>query len=263
MEWLREFSPQQMGLVEAYPVRLPLVVAVVYVALVWLGQRSMRQRKALELGKVQRAWNLFLACLSLVMFLGIAPQTLKRAFDEGVFELICMPGGELYVGPQLFFVYLFTAVKYLELLDTALLVLRKRPVSLLHVYHYTTVPAYAWLCLLALPGGAVFVFTMTNAAVHTAKYWWYYRSGSGAGPSWAQVVTLAQLCQMLLGLFMAATWTTFYFAGYECHGSLAGLFLVTSLALYASYFLLFLLFYVNRYLLRRSSARARLRQHQE
>jgi elongation of very long chain fatty acids protein 6 len=47
-----------------------------------------------------------------------------------------------------------------------------------------------------------FIFANVNALVHTFMYWYYYKATIGEKPTWGMALTLLQISQMFVGLFV-------------------------------------------------------------
>ena len=94
---------------------------------------------------------------------------------------------------------LFIFSKYLELIDTVFLVLRKRKVRFLHWYHHFSVLLYCWHAYTwEMPTGLY--FAAMNYTVHAVMYFYYFLSGVlTKPPDWALLVTVMQLLQMVGG----------------------------------------------------------------
>lgn len=63
--------------------------------------------------------------------------------------------------------------KFYEFVDTAILVLRSKPTSLLHVVHHALVLVMAWLWVdqrQSLQWGGL----LTNTLLHVVMYWYYF-----------------------------------------------------------------------------------------
>jgi elongation of very long chain fatty acids protein 6 len=56
--------------------------------------------------------------------------------------------------------------KVLELFDTVLLALRRKPIILLHWYHHITVLLFVWFSQVAAQTNAHIVYTLMNCIVH-------------------------------------------------------------------------------------------------
>lgn len=99
--------------------------------------------------------------------------------------------------------WLFTLSKVVELGDTVFLVLRKRPVVFLHYYHHVATLVYAWYSYTFQYGSCRWGMWM-NYAVHSLMYGYYWlRSLKVRLPKYANIcVTLAQICQMLVGSYV-------------------------------------------------------------
>jgi len=232
---------------------LPSVAILLYFALLLVGPRLVKYPWSLDLPL--RYWNLLLTILSFLMFLGLAIPSLRYFISSG-YSIVTL----LTIWPStphfnVFTVWVFGFTKYLELIDTVFLILRKRPLSFLHWYHHTTVLLYTWYAVyLQIPCGIQ--FATVNCFVHTIMYGYYYLASIGHRPSWGQYVTQIQLAQMLVGFLLMATWAKYYFLDDQNYGTphLYGgrhhAIIVTAagMIMYFSYFLLFVQFYVNRFL---------------
>lgn len=87
-----------------------------------------------------------------------------------------------------FWVCLFIFSKYLELIDTVFLVMRKRKVRFLHWYHHFSVLLYCWHAYTwEMPTGLY--FAAMNYTVHAVMYFYYFLSGVlKKPPDWALLV---------------------------------------------------------------------------
>jgi len=245
-DFVFHFNAEDQALLHEYPWSLPIISIVLYWIMVFFGPRLMKNRQGFSLRSTLMYWNLFLAVLSVAMFIGILLPITDFLREYGFFMLMCMPIDHPHTGYGFFFLWLFALSKYLELLDTLLLILRKRPVNLLHWYHHTTVLVYTWFSVATLtaPGS---IFACVNAFVHCIMYFYYYLAASGRRPRWGKFVTIIQLTQMVVGIAISVTFTVLYFTKDECPMIHPHAYMLSSLALYGSYFALFLKFYIERY----------------
>ena len=240
------FNGNQQPIIHDYPVSVPLVAVVLYWMMVFIGPRMMKNRKPFQLRVALMLWNFFLWVLSVGMFLGIAIPVFNFLLNKGWYQVMCMPRGNLYYGVAFFSSWLFALSKYLELIDTLFIILRKRPLNFLHWYHHTTVLVYTWFCLVIMaPPGAL--FGAVNAFVHSIMYYYYFLTSTGRRPSWGKLVTIIQLTQMVVGISISIIWTIYYVTEEDCPMPHPHAYMLSSLALYASYFILFLNFYIQRY----------------
>ena len=114
--------------------------------------------------------------------------------NQSVDVFFCMPIGIERSGRLFFWSYVYYLSKYYEFLDTALLLLKAKPASFLHVFHHTLVVMMAWLWLYSaqtLQWGGL----LTNTAVHVVMYLYYYETTQGRFPWWKKYITSFQIVQ--------------------------------------------------------------------
>ncbi|EMS45747.1 Elongation of fatty acids protein 2 [Triticum urartu] len=106
-----------------------------------------------------------------------------------------------------------------ELGDTLLILLARRPLTLLHVYHHALVIAMCYLWL-ATRQSLMPVALVTNAAVHVVMYAYYLCCTLGLRwpPRWKRAVTELQILQFLFSFAASVVMLWFHFAGGGCEG---------------------------------------------
>jgi len=225
----RDFRYDHVDHFFANNVWIPLVIIPIYIGFVFLGRARMEKRSAFGLRAPLVAWNLFLTLLSVAMALRIVPDLITRLRRFGFRFTVC--DHQYSDGPTGFWVFVFVASKAPELVDTIFLILRKKPVILLHWYHHWTVLLYTWHGF----GNRVPIglwFAAMNCVVHSFMYFYYFLTSLGYHPSWNVILTLGQIIQMVMGTFITVYDAFFSHCSNEVD-TWGGL------IMYFSYFLLF------------------------
>lgn len=146
---------------------------------------------------------------------------------------------------------LFIFSKIPELLDTAFIVLRKSPLIFLHWYHHATVLLYCWHSY-ATRSSAGLYFVAMNYGVHAIMYFYYFLAAMGIRVKWAPLVTVLQISQMFVGMFICGA--VYYFEGMRglpCDVTSNNY--IAGWVMYASYALLFIVFALEKYIYGTSS----------
>lgn len=134
----------------------PLGGVVAYLSGIYLLHLWMRSKPTGCFDKALR-WplvihNYILCFFSLALVIGLTYRVIDNYRTcGGLFAVYCGCTASGYDNTQnrnlMYWAYLFYLSKYYELLDTVFLVLRKRPLNFLHVYHHAIVMPMCWFAL--------------------------------------------------------------------------------------------------------------------
>lgn len=196
-------------------------------------------------------WNLGLSFISVCILIGVGLPYYRLIIKYGWFEIFCDTLGITYSGTTglLYWSYLFALSKYIELIDTLWLIMKRRKVMFLHWFHHATVLLFTWFAEYnRLSVGVVFI--LVNAFVHTLMYFYYgVMAMKYKVPNWiAQVITVIQITQMFVGIGVNGYWIWLYFNGLQCACEAPGAIITSALLMYGTYLFLFMQFFVDRYL---------------
>merc|ERR1719215_391030 len=167
-----------------------------------------------------------------------------------MFFTLCAPAAWYASGLHGLFIALFVYSKLAELMDTVLLLLAGKPVIALQWWHHSTVLLYCWHSYsVRIATGAW--FACMNYSVHSVMYGYFAVTATKYRKRvvpYAIYITLMQLVQMLVGMFVTIKAVMYQAEGEECHVNKTNS--VLGLAMYASYFVLFFKLFVDNYYLK-------------
>ncbi|KAF2865778.1 GNS1/SUR4 family-domain-containing protein [Massariosphaeria phaeospora] len=223
-----------------------------YYIVIFGGRELMRRREPFQLNGLFKLHNFYLTVISGVLLALFAEQLIPTIYRHGIFFAVCDHAGG-WTDKMVILYYLNYLTKFLELLDTGFLVLKKKPLTFLHTYHHG---ATAFLCYTQLVGhtSVSWVVITLNLMVHVVMYWYYFQSARGIRIWWKKYITIMQITQFVLdlGFVYFASWTYFtstYWPWLPNAGKCAGeeFAAIAGICIISSYLVLFIGFYFATY----------------
>jgi len=223
----------------------------IYYVIILGGREWMRNRPAYKLNTLFMIHNFYLTAISGGLLLLFIEQLAPTLWRRGLYNGICGSGG--WTQKLVVLYYLNYLTKYLELIDTVFLFLKKKPLTFLHCYHHGATAALCYTQLLGHTSVSWVPITL-NLFVHVVMYWYYFQSARGVRIWWKEWITRLQIIQFVidLGFVYFASWdyfTSTYWPSLPHVGTCAGeeFAAFTGCAILSSYLLLFLSFYAATY----------------
>lgn len=104
------------------------IFVVIYYIIIFGGRELMRNREPFKLKTLFLIHNFYLTAISGILLVLFIEQLLSTVVRHGIFYAICDGNGG-WTQPLVVLYYLNYLTKYLELLDTCFLFLKKKPLS--------------------------------------------------------------------------------------------------------------------------------------
>ena len=219
----------------------PLASAILagYVPAVLLLNFLMRFSKPFDLSLPLKLWNCTLSVLSLYGFSVLFQRLFCIDFIHSITSL------DYSSGQTGFVVFLFNLSKFPEMVDTLFIVLRKKELSFLHVFHHFSVAIYCYSTLFYGPPLGYW-YALMNTFVHGVMYGYFafdkeIKRYTKFNPIY---LTILQILQMAWGislniLYLLQPTTQFDFVTkYNA---------VYGITMYGSYLYLFCAFFAQKY----------------
>lgn len=205
----------------------------------------MKNRDAMTLRPYCVVHNIFLSVSSLVLFVSLLYIVVDSLKASDLYGIIC--SREMHENGSLHLVYYANyLLKYYELIDTVLLVLKKKPVDTLHFYHHAATLLLVYTQLV-FRDTVQWVPIIINLLVHVIMYYYYFLTSIGVrGIWWKKYLTVFQIIQFVIDLI--ACWGAYLsklFTKRGCYGEHLGA--ISGVAIITSYLFLFLDFFQRTY----------------
>jgi elongation of very long chain fatty acids protein 6 len=171
----------------------------VYLVAIFTIKYLQRDRKPFNLLGPLIAWNAFLAIFSLLGFLFVTPAFLKVIREHGIqhtYTHINLVHTDKTAG---YWVLMWNISKIPEFVDTFFIVLRKKPLMLMHWYHHALTGYFAFHTFYSDNAYMIWVVWM-NYAIHFAMYSYYALRALHVKipPAIAQAITTSQMIQFII-----------------------------------------------------------------
>lgn len=221
--------------------------AVLYILAVHMLPKVMAHRKqGFQLRLPLTIFNFGLAIFSLVGAVRMGGELYRVMSRHGFVHSVCIAS---YVEDQVAvqWIKFFCWSKYIELIDTLFLILRKRPVTFLHWYHHATVLVFTWHGMHTLTAAGRWFSTM-NYVVHAVMYSYFAWRSMGHGcPRWISMsITSMQLMQMVAGCVLGYTIYSVKSNNGVCHHTWENLYM--AIGIYSTYLYLFAEYFYFAYI---------------
>lgn len=173
-------------------------VCLFYFLLLRVLQSWMKNQKALELRTLVTIHSAFLTVISGILLAGFAVLLFEKAFLYTPWEMLCSEA--FHDDGRLQTLYYWNyLVKWYELLDTVILVLRKKEVIFLHEYHHA---ATLFLCWIQQDQHSTvqWVPISINLLVHVVMYYYYTLASLKIHVWWKKYLTQLQIVQFVIDI---------------------------------------------------------------
>jgi len=193
-------------------IQVPVILSILYLISLYSLQAYMKDKKPQLMKKFTFVHNTLLTILSTLMFLGTSYGAFLKYQSQGFFNgLVCEQEIEPIRGPLFYWSYIFYLSKFYELIDSYLLVLKKKPLIFLHVFHHFIMPYTCWAGLEGKWCMALWTSAFWNSFVHVWMYYYYAVSTLGYSPWWKKYLTGLQIYQFVSGILYTAVYFFYYF----------------------------------------------------
>ena len=222
-----------------------------YLGLLWLLKRYVKTDWGARLQPFLVYHNASLCIGSAILLFFTVQELVHLTKKSSLWEVYCDEEARFTGGRIYFFYYINYLFKWWELLDTVLLVLRKKPTPFLHVYHHSATLFLCWTQMY-YESCMQWVLIVINLLIHVFMYYYYAATAHGIKVWWKEYLTGGQITQFIIGLtncigvftmrllrdMLNLNWS-------YCHGSykggLIGIFFIFT------YLLLFVKLYKDKY----------------
>jgi hypothetical protein len=223
--------------------KLMLVICVAYLLGVIGIQKFMVKHEAFQLKKIAAYHNGFLSLSSLLLLILMIQQIYPKYLRKGLHGTVC--DADMVTSYLEFYCYLNYLLKYYELSDTLLMVLKKKDIPFLHTYHHTMTLVLTHVELVGNVAVQWVPITL-NLAVHVIMYYYYMLATFGYEVWWKKYLTSLQIIQFVIDI-IACSYATFicFITNGGCHGDYFSA--VVGLSIIGSYLFLFIDFFSTTY----------------
>ncbi len=178
----------------------PIFFSVFYLSFVYFGPKWMENRKEFQIKPYIFTYNLYQCVFNLWTVYAMYQEVLSNPWFQGLW------GNTVQHNKQgfriAFLVWIHYNNKYMELLDTVWMILRKKnnQVSFLHCYHHVLL-IWAWFFVCRFEaGGDCYFGASVNSFIHILMYGYYTLTLLNVPCPWKKWITNCQMLQFMLVL---------------------------------------------------------------
>eukprot|EP00605_Chrysophyceae_sp_TOSAG23-4_P000898 GSChrysophyteH1.ASY1.ANO1.989.1 assembled CDS len=200
---------------DVYPVKsssivFPAVATILYPAVIYFGRMYMENKKPFEIRHWVFMYNVYQCVLNAWTVIEMIREFVSNPWYRCIYTVLpwgnkVQPG---YAGFRMsWLVWLHYNNKFVELLDTVWMVLRKKnnQITLLHCYHHILLIWVWWHCCSVESGGEAWFGACVNSLIHVYMYGYYTMSLLKWRVEWMKIyMTSCQLLQFVICLVHAS-----------------------------------------------------------
>jgi elongation of very long chain fatty acids protein 4 len=178
----------------------PIFFTIAYLLIVYFGPKYMATREEFKIKPYIFTYNLYQCILNIWCVAAMVYEVYSNPIFTGWWGNVFVPGPSSF--RISFLVWVHYNNKYVELLDTMWMILRKKndQISFLHCYHHVLL-IWSWffVCKVQLGGDTYFGATV-NSFIHIIMYGYYTLALLGVPCPWKKWITNCQMAQFCLVL---------------------------------------------------------------
>jgi len=226
--------------------KLCLYIVGIYLVVIFGGQQLMKSRPPFRLRKSLFVWNFGLALFNIALLIRTVPIYVDGLQEIGFHALQCYLGDAEHKQATGVWIYFFSIAKVVELGDTVFIVLRKKPLLIVHWYHHASVLVYVWSSSV-YPSGIHPAFGIANGFVHAFMYSYLALKAINVPipKATGMLVTILELIQLGFGVCLTIYGYFAKVGDEEC--CIFDQAILLSVLLYLSYLFLFTNFFIRSY----------------
>eukprot|EP00954_Amorphochlora_amoebiformis_P005235 412374-Amorphochlora_amoeboformis.AAC.1 len=178
----------------------PAMMSVLYLVLIFAGQKIMKNRDPLDefCKPYMLVYNLYQTVFNSWWVVMVIMEVYRLGYP--IFRVpLTLTAEQFDLG---FLLWLHYQNKYLEMLDTAFMVMRKKSkqISFLHCYHHLLL-LWAWYAVCKFGcGGESYFGALMNSFIHVLMYGYYFLSTIKVPVPWKRYLTKMQMLQFVVCL---------------------------------------------------------------
>lgn len=176
----------------------PIFFTIFYLSVVFFGTKYMASRKPFSIKPYIFTYNLYQCILNLWTVIAMWYEVYSNPIFTGAWGNVNVPGKQsFWIG---FLIWVHYNNKFVELLDTLWMILRKKnnQISFLHCYHHVLL-IWAWFLVCKIEtGGDCYFGASVNSFIHVIMYGYYTLALLNVPCPWKKWITSCQMIQFCI-----------------------------------------------------------------
>ncbi len=173
----------------------PIFFSIFYLAMVYFGKKWMKDREEFQIKPYIFTYNLYQCILNLWCVVAMCYEVYSNPIFTGIWGNYPVAGAKSF--RISFLIWIHYNNKYVELLDTLWMILRKKnnQISFLHCYHHVLL-IWAWFLVCKIEtGGDCYFGATVNSFIHVIMYGYYTLALLNYPCPWKKWITTCQMIQ--------------------------------------------------------------------